>query len=187
MQYPLVELSTAVLFVLCVLQDGAHWQALIDAAAVFFLLGLAVMDAQTMLLPDAFTLTGLGAAFLLKVFAPEVPHRGAVALRTLESAGVAAAMLLLVWFAYRVIRRRDGIGMGDVKLLAMMAAFMGLPLALLAYFIAVVSAAGYALVLIARRKLTGTDRIAFGSFLAAGGILAILFGRAMLNWYLALL
>lgn len=187
MQYPLVELSTAVLFVLCVLQDGADWQALIDIVAVFFLLGLAVMDAQTMLLPDAFTLTGLGAAFLLKVFAPGIHHRGAVALRTLESAAVAAAMLLLVWFAYRVIRRRDGIGMGDVKLLAMMAAFMGLPLALLAYFIAVVSAAGYVLVLIGHRKLTGTDRIAFGSFLAGGGILAILFGRAMLNWYLALL
>lgn len=187
MQYPFVEIATAALFLGCVLHTGACWQTLIDAVACFLLLGLAVMDAQTMLLPDAFTLTGLGTAFLLKVFAPYANHRGAIALRTLENAAIAAAMLLLVWLVYRVVRRRDGIGMGDVKLLAMMAAFMGLPLTLFAYFVAVMFAAGYAGILVARHKLTGVDRIAFGSFLAVSGILAIFFGRPVLAWYLGLL
>ena len=182
-----MELGTAVLFVTCLLHTGPTWQTLIDAVECFFLLGLAVMDAQTLLLPDAFTLTGLALAFLLKVFAPHGDHRGAVALRTLENAAIAAAMLLLVWLVYRAIRKREGIGLGDVKLLAMMAAFMGLPLTLFAFFLAVIAAAAYAMVLLARGKATGTTRIAFGSFLAAGGIVAIFFGRPVVAWYLGLL
>ncbi|MHB8301787.1 MAG: prepilin peptidase [Acidobacteriaceae bacterium] len=187
LQYPLVELGTAALFVECVLQTGATWQTLMDAAACFLLLGLAVMDAQTMLLPDSFTLTGIGLAFVLKTFAPDRTNRGAIALRTLEDTAIAAAMLLLVWIVYRVVRGREGLGLGDVKLLAMVAAFTGLPLALFAYFIAVMAAAVYAMFLLARRKVTGEDRLAFGSFLAVGGIVAIFFGKPLLAWYLGLL
>lgn len=187
MQYPLVELATASLFVLCLLHTGVKWITLIDAVACFFLLGLAVMDAQTMLLPDAFTLPGLGLAFLLKVAGPDVHHRGAMALRTVGSAAIAAAMLLSVWLVYRLVRRQEGIGLGDVKLLAMMAAFMGLPLTLFAFFVAVTAAAGYALALLALGKATAQTRIAFGSFLAGGGIAAIFFGTPVLAWYLGLL
>jgi len=185
-QYPLVELGTTALFVACVLHAGASWQTLIDATACFLLLGLAVMDSQTMLLPDAFTLTGLGMAFLLRVFAPGGENRGALALHTLADAAIAAALLLVIRFAYRTIRKREGLGLGDVKLLAMMAAFLGLPLAMVACFFAVMSAALYALYIVAKRRATGTDRIAFGSFLATGGILAIFLGRPVLAWYLGL-
>jgi leader peptidase (prepilin peptidase)/N-methyltransferase len=185
-QYPLVELGTAVLFVACVLQTGVTWQTLIDSAACFFLLGLAVMDAQTMLLPDSFTLTGLTLAFILKVCAPGIQRRGLVAWWTLEDAVLAAAMLLLVWAIYWIVRRRHGVGMGDVKLLAMMAAFMGLSLTLFAYFVGIVAAALFAVVLVARRKAGSFDRIPFGSFLAGAGIFAIFAGKPMIMWYLGL-
>ncbi len=185
-QYPLVELSTALLWAACVLQTGASWQTLIDAVACFLLLGLAVMDARTMLLPDAFTLTGLGLAFVLRVCAPGIHLRGQVALRTLGSAAIAAAVLLLVWALYWLVRRRDGIGMGDVKLMAMMAAFLGLQRTLFAYFFGVLAAALFAIILVARRKARGQDRIPFGSFLATAGIVAIFVGKPALAWYLAL-
>ena len=174
------------LFVACVLHSGATWQTISDAVACFLLFGLAIMDAQTMLLPDTFTLTGILLAFSLKVFAPGVLHRGAIALRTLEDTGLAAGLLLVVWFLYRVVRKREGVGLGDVKLLAMMAAFMGLPLTLFAYFVAVLCAAIFAIVLITRHKARRQDRIAFGSFLASAGILAIFLGRPVLAWYLGL-
>ncbi len=186
-QYPLVEFGTALLFVACVLQTGIAWQTLIDAVACFLLLGLAVMDAQTMLLPDSFTLTGLAVAFALKVCAPGVDRRGYVALRTLADAAIAAALLLLVWAIYWLVRRRHGVGMGDVKLLAMMAAFLGLPLALFAYVVGVFAAALFAIVLVARQKARGFDRIPFGSFLAAAGIFAIFAGKPVLDWYMGLL
>ena len=122
LQYPLVELGTAALFVACALHTGWTWQTLIDAVACFLLFGLAIMDWQTMLLPDAFTLTGIGVAFLLKVFAPAIQFRLRVAMQTIEDAAIAGALLLLVWALYRIVRRREGLGLGDVKLLAMMAA-----------------------------------------------------------------
>ncbi len=186
-QYPLVEFGTALLFIACVLQTGLAWQTLIDAVVCFFLLGLAVMDAQTMLLPDSFTLTGLGLAFVLKVCAPGIEQRGYIAVHTLADAAIAAALLLLVWAIYWLVRRRHGVGMGDVKLLAMMAAFMGLPLSLFAYVVGVLAAALFAIVLVAQHKARGYDRIPFGSFLAAAGIFAIFAGRPLLAWYVALL
>ncbi|MGO8718748.1 MAG: prepilin peptidase [Acidobacteriaceae bacterium] len=185
LQYPLVELGTAALFVACFLHTGATWQTLVDAVACFLLLGLAVMDWQTMLLPDTFTLTGIGAAFLLKVFAPGTQFRMRVAIRTLEDAAIAAALLLLAWALYRIVRRREGLGLGDVKLLAMMAAFMGLPLALFGYFVGVLAAALFAIVLLVRGKARGFDRIPFGSFLAAAGMVAIFVGKPAITWYLS--
>jgi leader peptidase (prepilin peptidase)/N-methyltransferase len=182
----LVELATALLFLACVLQTGAAWKTLIDALACFFLLGLAVMDAQTMLLPDSFTLSGLVLALALRVGAPGAQRRGRIALRTIEDAILAAALLLLVWLVYWLVRRRHGVGMGDLKLFAMMGAFLGLPLALFAYFMSVIAAALFAIVLLARGKAHGTDRIPFGSFLAAAGIAAIFIGKPALAWYLAL-
>lgn len=185
-QYPLVELGMALLWVGCVLQTGASWATLIDSVACFFLLGLAVMDAETMLLPDSFTLSGLAVAIVLKVCAPDAEHRGTIALHTIADALIAAALLLLVWAVYWVVRRRHGVGMGDVKLVAMMAAFLGLPLALFACFFGVIAAAIFAIVLLARGKAQGSDRIPFGSFLASAGIVAIFVGMPVITWYLKL-
>jgi leader peptidase (prepilin peptidase)/N-methyltransferase len=185
LQYPLVELSTAALFVACVLHTGASWQTLVDAVACFLLLGLAVMDWQTMLLPDAFTLTGIAIAFLLRVFAPGNHSRSRVAMHVLGDAAISAALLLMVWTLYRLVRRRQGLGLGDVKLLATIAAFMGLSLTLFAFFVGVLAAALFAIVLLTRRKVRGSDRIPFGSFLSAAGIAAIFIGRPAIAWYLS--
>ena len=138
-----------------------------------------------MLLPDTFTLTGIGAAFFLRVFAPGNETRLLVAMETLKDAAIAAALLLLVWVLYRIVRHRDGLGLGDVKLLAMIAAFLGLAAALFAYFVGVLAAALFAIVLLAQRKVRGSDRIPFGSFLAAAGILAIFLGKTAIAWYLS--
>jgi len=185
LRYPLVELATAALFVACVLHTGASWQTLVDAAAGFLLLGLAVMDWQTMLLPDAFTFPGIGIAFCLRVFAPGVQHRFHVALQVLGDAAIAAAALLTVWALYRLIRRREGLGLGDVKLLAMIAAFFGLATTGFAFFLAVLAAALFAVGLLIFRRAGGSDRIPFGSFLAAAAIAAIFIGKPVIAWYLS--
>ena len=186
LQYPLVELATAALFVACVLHTGATWQTLVDAVACFLLLGLAVMDWQTMLLPDAFTLPGIAAAFLLRVFAPGNHHRWRVAMHVLGDAAISAALLLMVWTLYRLVRRREGLGLGDVKLLAMIAAFLGLAVTCFAFFVGVLAAALFAVALLMSRRARGSDRIPFGSFLAAAGIAAIFIGRPAVAWYLSM-
>ncbi len=102
---------------------------------------------------------------------------------------VAAAVLLLVIIRalYKAVRGRPGMGIGDVKLLAMIAAFLGFAPALLALFAGVVSGGLFAAALLATRRANGQTRIPLGSFLAAGGLLAAAYGEEILDWYKALL
>jgi leader peptidase (prepilin peptidase)/N-methyltransferase len=99
----------------------------------------------------------------------------------------AALILLVVRWGYKALRKRDGMGLGDVKLLAMIAAFLGFGEALLALFAGVVAASAYGLFLVARKKAGGKTKLPFGSFLAAGGLFAALFGPGLVAWYVGLL
>lgn len=100
-----------------------------------------------------------------------------------------AAFLLLVGVRslYKLVRGRQGMGLGDAKLLALIAAFLGFSPALLALFVGVVAGAVYAVVLLASHRADGHSRIPLGSFLAAGGLLAALYGQEILEWYRRLL
>jgi leader peptidase (prepilin peptidase)/N-methyltransferase len=96
----------------------------------------------------------------------------------------AALILLVIRWTYKALRGRQGMGLGDVKLLAMIAAFLGFAGALLALFVGVMAACVYAVVLLARRRATAQSKLAFGSFLAVGGLFAALFGTPIVDWYL---
>ena len=95
----------------------------------------------------------------------------------------AAAVPWLIRALYKALRRREGLGLGDVKLMAMIAAFLGFAPAMLAFFVGVILAAAYGIVLLARRRATSTSQIPLGTFLCIGGLLAALFAEPMLAWY----
>jgi leader peptidase (prepilin peptidase)/N-methyltransferase len=95
----------------------------------------------------------------------------------------AALILLLIRWLYRAIRHREGLGLGDVKLLAMVAAFLGFWPGVLTLFIGVFLAAVWALFLLARKKADATTRLAFGSFLGVAGLFTALFGDEIITWY----
>ncbi len=99
----------------------------------------------------------------------------------------AALLLLAVRATYKAARKQDGMGLGDVKLLAMIAAFLGFAQSLLALFGGVVAASVYGVVLLRRGKATGATKLPFGSFLAGGGLFAALFGNRIVEWYAGLL
>jgi leader peptidase (prepilin peptidase)/N-methyltransferase len=99
----------------------------------------------------------------------------------------AALVLLAVRWTYKRLRGREGMGLGDVKLLAMIAAFLGFGESLLALFAGVLAASLYGLTLLAFRRANATSKLPFGSFLAAGGLFAALFGPGLLDWYANLL
>jgi leader peptidase (prepilin peptidase)/N-methyltransferase len=184
----------------------------------FLLIGLMVMDWQTMILPDAFTLTGIAIALFLvctqAIFLG--PNEDQVLLTKhslhLTSPGgvtdygnvfltgperlifgrivaicVAALLLLLIRWLYRAIRHREGMGLGDVKLLAMIAAFLGFWPAVLSLFVGTIAASLYGAVLLARGKAGAASKLAFGSFLAAGALFAALFGDRIIEGYTQLL
>jgi leader peptidase (prepilin peptidase)/N-methyltransferase len=99
----------------------------------------------------------------------------------------AAALVLLIRWLYKLLRRREGLGLGDAKLLAMIAAFLGFAPAMLAFFVGVVLCGAYAAVLIVRGRATATTRLPLGSFLCVGGLLAALVGTPLIAWYSSLL
>jgi len=184
----------------------------------FLVIGLMVMDWQTMVLPNAFTLTGIAvglflvciqAIFLgpnedqvrltqhsLHLTSPGgVTDNGNVFLTGPESlifgriAAVcgAALLLLLIRWLYKAIRHREGMGLGDVKLLAMIAAFLGFLPAVLSLFAGTLAAALYGALLLARGKAGAASKLPFGSFLCIGGLVAALYGNRLMNMYIALL
>jgi len=81
------------------------------------------------------------------------------------------------------LRGREGMGLGDAKLMAMLAAFLGFWPAMLAFFVGVVLCAVYAVTLLARRRGTALSRLPLGTFLCIGGLFTALFGSQVLAWY----
>ena len=196
-RYPLIELTTCALFVICCLSFppavAAGW-----AVLCFLFLGLAVMDAETLLLPDLFTLPGLAAGIVFATLRPSLEtgnwNHGLILLGlgwSLFSATVAAAALLSIAGIYWLVRRRTGMGMGDVKLAAMLGAWLGPPRAALTLFLAVILGALYGLGMILFRNKNKQDTqpagqlaVPFGTMLCVAGLYCIFLGQRTLGWYL---
>ena len=140
-RYPLVELGTAILFLLAYLTFGLTLEAAGMALLCFILFGLAVMDAETLLLPDAFTLPGIVLGI---IFSGLTGGWRAAGLSAACAVG-AAALILLIRGAYWLVRRREGMGLGDAKLFALIAAWLGPWQSLLVLFLGVVTAAVFSL------------------------------------------
>ena len=223
--YPAVELAVALWFALQAKQITMTPSSTIQILEIvsiailgFLLIGLTVIDWQTLTLPDAFTLTGIAIALFivctqaiflgptedqvlltkhsLHLTSPGgVTDHGNVFLTGPESlifgriAAIlgAALVLLIVRWLYKALRHREGMGMGDVKLLAMIAAFLGFWPSILALFIGVLIASLYGVILLLRGKAQRTTKLAFGSFLAIGGLVSAQYGDRIINTYTALL
>jgi leader peptidase (prepilin peptidase)/N-methyltransferase len=185
-RYPAIELATAALWLLCWLRYGPTLQALGMAVLSFLLLGLAAMDAETMRLPNSFTLPGI---VLGVVYSGAMCGEGwaRCAVLSMSRAATAAGILLAVSGVYWLLRRREGMGIGDVKLLAMIAAWLGPGPALLALFLGVFGTAIYGLGIgVIRRRLDGAVPLPFGSFLCAAALYAAFQGQKIVGWYMML-
>ena len=192
-RYPAIELTSAALFLLCLVHFREEpVRAIFSAILCWLLLGLAATDAETMLLPDALTLPGIGLGVVQSGLADDWPVFGwRLAAMALFWAGCAAALILLIRGLYWLARRREGIGLGDAKLLAMIAAWLGPWPTLLTLFLAVIGAAAYGLTLLALRTTRKTEadsaasvvRIPLGAFLGAAAIFTVFEGGNVLGWY----
>jgi leader peptidase (prepilin peptidase)/N-methyltransferase len=188
LRYPLVEAATAVLFAGCALRFGMGFAAIGMAVFCWLLLGLALIDAETFLLPDAFTLPGILLGLLYSGARYERFWPGLA--NSLLGAAAIAAVLLLISLVYRLVRGREGMGLGDVKLGAMLGAWLGWQLGSVALFLAIVGGGLGGIVLVAMRRKSdvraGDLRLPFGTFLATAGSVTAFAGDRLLRWYLGL-
>jgi leader peptidase (prepilin peptidase)/N-methyltransferase len=228
-----VELTTAMLFVFCYFSFGGPTLATIKACAFCFLiLGLIFTDLETFLLPDKMTLPGLALGL---VFAWFVPVGGLLEQRFLSrallsghfnlttlrwtsvadaalGAAVGAGFIYFVGEVYFRLRRIQGMGFGDVKLMAMIGAFLGTEKTVFVLLVASVVGSFFGLGLVAnrfrrrlayfrsrrlpnamrraRRSASAAMRLQempFGVFLGGAALLALFYAKPLLHWYSRLL
>jgi leader peptidase (prepilin peptidase)/N-methyltransferase len=177
--YPLVEVATAITFV-------AAWRAfgptpLLATRLIFLsaLIVLAVTDLRERLLPNAITLPGIIAGLVCSLVAPPGP------ISALLGVVIGGGVPFVVGEIYYRVRGIDGLGMGDVKMLAMIGAFLGAPLALLtlfaASFLGVV--VGVPIILLTRNR---EYPVPLGTLLSVGAFAAAFAGQPVVEWYTGL-
>lgn len=176
-QYPVVELATGLLFLLVVWLTPAGPQMLSRLILVCILVALFGIDLEHQILPNTITLPGIAVGMILSVLGP--PGWPAALIGVLVGGGV----LYGIAGAYYLVRREEGLGMGDVKMLAMIGAFLGWKAVLVTLVLSSFSGALVGVALIAAQR--GGMRLAlpFGTFLALGAVAAMFVGDPLLAWY----
>lgn len=182
-RYPAIECSTAALWLLCWLRFGLSLRAAGMAVFAFIMLGLAAMDAETLRLPDVFTLPGIVLGIIYS--GAICQHWVKCALRSMSWAISIGGVILAIYAIYWVLRRREGLGIGDAKLMALIAAWLGPTQAVLVFVLGVFATAAAALaVTLRRRRFDGNIPLPFGAFLCAASLFAMFYGQQVINWYL---
>jgi leader peptidase (prepilin peptidase)/N-methyltransferase len=203
LRYPVVELTTAAAFGLCVAGLGPSLAALKYCVFSAILITLIASDFEERILPDEFTLGGTAAGLILSVFVPmnrpgefgfsnlilpaSVSWRWHSLLESAIGAGVSCAMIWFVGWAYEKIRHREGLGFGDVKMIAMIGAFLGLRWALLTLITASLfgSVGGLVFIFVTGKDMSSYE-LPFGSFLGAAALAIAMLGEVVVKWYSAL-
>lgn len=177
-RYPLLEVLMAALFVAAYIKFGWTWTLLEMLIFIFSLVTVSFIDLDHYILPDVFTLSGVVIGLIGAVLNPE---------RSLPSAlwgvFIGGGSLWLIAYLYWVLRKQEGLGGGDIKLIAWVGAVLGWPAVPFVIFGGSLlgSVAG---VLVAFRKKEGLQAvIPFGPFLAVGALLYMFVGKELGLWY----
>ena len=180
--YPAIEVMTGLLFMLVLYCFGFNPATLIYWLFSAALVVITFIDYDHQIIPDVISLPGIVVGFVCSFFIPWLGW-----LDSLVGILVGGGILFVIAYLYEKIAKREGMGGGDIKLLAMIGAFLGwkaiLPVVFLSSLLGTV--VGVPAMLIQK----GDTRFAipFGPFLAAAALVYLFWGQAIINWYLELL
>lgn len=181
-RYPLIEALMAVLAVAHVWCLGLAWPTLVYFLFSFVLVIIAVIDIDHRIIPNVLSLPGIVVGFLLSFVLPHLTWRDSL-LGILAGGGVLWAVAEI----YLLLRKQEGMGMGDVKLLAMIGAFLGWKSLLFVILVSSLSGAVVGLTVIAVKGEDMKYQIPFGTFLSGGAILYLLCGPQLFSAWLRML
>ena len=176
-RYPLVELATGALFVLVIWMTPPGPLLATRLILVGILIVLFGIDLEHQILPNVITLPGIAIGVLLSLIAP--PGLKDALIGMLLGGGI----LYAIAGAYYLWRREEGMGMGDVKMLAMIGAFLGWKAVLVTLVLSSFAGAIIGLALMAAQRGTMKFALPFGTFLAIGAIVAMFVGEPLIAWY----
>jgi len=179
-RYPLGEALTAALFAAVAVMDGLSWLLVPHLIFVSALVLVSQVDLEKKIIPDVVILPVAALGLPLMILLGPAPWW------QWPVAGLGAAgFLFLISEVYFRIRHVEGMGFGDVKLALCMGVYLG-PAVVPALFLGFLSGAVVGVILIGGRRGNAKTAIPFGPFLAAGAILALFFGGALIDAYLGL-
>jgi leader peptidase (prepilin peptidase)/N-methyltransferase len=202
-RYAIVEFLTAALFFLIVAALGPTGMAVKLCVLCALLVGLVFTDLESLILPDELTLGGTVAGLIFAWFVPVDdiiarltlsiagfrlgPHWTSVA-ESVTGAVLPAGLLALGGLLFEKIRHKEGLGLGDVKMMAMLGAFLGLRATLLTLVLGSIAGSVIGVIYIyAAKKDAATYELPFGAFLGFAGIVVALAGAPVIHWYWGLL
>lgn len=181
-RYPIVEAANGTGYALILWQFGPGAPALVYALLFSALLVITCIDLSHQIIPNVITLPGITLGLLCAATILPVGLLDSV-LGTLLGYGIPWGLAN----AYLLLRGRQGMGLGDAKLLAMIGAFLGWKPMLLTVMVGAAVGSVVGLVLIALKRVRRDQYLPFGPFLALGAIVSLFFHQVVLSWYLGLL
>lgn len=178
-RYPTVEAVNGLAYSLIVWYFGLGWQSVIYAAFFSALLVVSYIDLDYQIIPDAITLPGMVLGVVAAVLALPIGLLDSI-LGLLLGGGV---LFVLAW-ASPYLFGKEGMGGGDIKLLAMIGAFLGWKPVLLTMLLGAILGAIVGVALIALKVLRRDQYLPFGPFLACGAIISMFFHQQLFSWYI---
>ena len=182
-RYPIVELATALLSAVVVWRFGWHWQSVAALVVTWALVALTVIDLDHQVLPDVITLPLLWLGLLASLawhagLAPPLPADPRSAIL-----GAVAGYLSLwsVYWAFKLLTGKEGMGYGDFKLFAALLAWLGYQMFLPILLLSALTGAITGIALIALGRHARQEPIPFGPYLAAAGFVALAWGEPLLT------
>jgi leader peptidase (prepilin peptidase)/N-methyltransferase len=177
-RYPIVELLAGLLAFAVVRYYGYGINAVFVYSFLMALLAVTLIDWDHRIIPDQISISFIAIGLCWSYFSPDL-----TLFSSLAGAVAGGGSLWLVGIIYKKVRHTDGMGGGDVKLMAMIGAFLGIELVLPVILLASLLGSLYGVTLL-RQGGKATTAVAFGSFLAPAAAFCMFFGSSILSWYL---
>lgn len=178
-QYPLIEGITALSSLFLFMKFGPSLSYLFYFAFVAALIVITVIDLYHQIIPDVISLPGIGVGLIASLILPQITF-----LNSLFGVLLGGGSLFLVATCYEWLFKREGMGGGDVKLLAMIGAFLGWKAVILTILLSSLIGSITGILIMVVKGKDFKYAIPFGPFLSLGAAISLFYGQNIINWYL---
>jgi len=180
-QYPLVEGITALVSLILFVRFGPTLSYVFYFSFIAALIVISIIDLYHQIIPDVISLPGIGVGLLASLAIPQINF-----IDSLIGALLGGGSLFIVATLYQWLFKREGMGGGDVKLLAMIGAFLGWKAVILTILLGSLLGSISGIIVMVLRGKDFKYAIPFGPFLSLGAVISLFYGQDLIRWYLYL-
>jgi len=178
-QYPIVELLTGLIYLIIYLIYGLNIQTLVYIILSSALIIIAFIDLNEQIVPDVISLPGIVIGFIISFFVSYISF-----INSALGVFVGGGIILVIGLTGSVIFKKEAMGGGDVKLAAMIGAFLGWRYIIISLFLGFFIGALAGIILILSKIKSREDAIPFGPFIVLGSFITLFWGEQIISWYL---